>query len=160
MKLTYTVKNIFQGAIVFSIGDAIAAYLLNELSLFRFIGMMLVGSTIYAFEIPNYFQWISQKCANLTGFRWKFAKTLYALAYFNPIWIARHLLIIAFLNQSEINISLITVACISFVVNIPIAFIGNYSIQNFINLPNRFLASALFSGIMAIYYAYSSTIFT
>lgn len=161
MKITYTKKNILQGAVVFSLGDAIAAYLLSELSVFRFVGMMIIGATFYAFEIPNYFKWISERCSKYSGYKWKIAKTLYAMVYFNPLWIARHLLFIAFLNQSDsISLELLQVAWMSFVVNIPIAIAGNYSIQNFISLPNRFIASAIFSGIMAIYYAYSTTLFS
>ena len=160
MKITYTKKNILQGSIVFSIGDAIAAYLLGELTVFRYVGMMIIGGTVYAFEIPNYFKWISHRCADYTGYKWKTAKTLYALAYFNPLWIARHLLFLAFLNQSDISWSLVSVAFMSFLVNIPMALAGNYSIQNFVSLPNRFLASAIFSGIMAIYYAYSTALFS
>jgi hypothetical protein len=161
MKITFTKKNIIQGATVFSFGDAIAAYLLNELTLFRVMGMMIIGGSIYAFVIPNYFKWISQRCAKYSGYKWKIAKTLYALAYFNPLWIARHLLFIAFLNQSNnISLSMIQVAFMSFVVNVPIAIAGNYSIQNFVSLPNRFLASAIFSGIMAVYYAYSTVLFS
>jgi len=48
---------------------------------------------------------------------------------------------------------------LSFVANIPISFVANYLIQNKFKLPWRFMASAIFSALMAIYYAMSETIF-
>ena len=81
--------------------------------------------------------------------------------YFNPIWIWRHLLFIKIFsgNLAQINMNLFFIACFSFLVNIPISLIANYTIQNKIKLGWRFLASAIFSALMAIYYALSETIF-
>jgi hypothetical protein len=122
---------------------------------------MFIGATIYAFEIPNYFAWIDRKTTAHTGVKKTFAKTGLAIAYFNPIWIWRHLLFIKLFsgNLEQINMHLFYIACISFLVNIPISFIANYIIQNRIQLSWRFLASAIFSALMAIYYALSETIF-
>jgi hypothetical protein len=159
--ITYTKSNILKGALIYSAGDAIAALLLNEFSIYRILGMMLVGATIYAFEIPNYFAWIDRKTVSYTGIKKTFAKTGLAIAYFNPIWIWRHLLFIKIFSGdlAEVNINLFFIACLSFSVNIPISFIANYSIQNKIQLSWRFLASAIFSALMAIYYALSETLF-
>jgi hypothetical protein len=55
---------------------------------------------------------------------------------------------------------LFEIAFWSFLVNIPISFVANYIIQNRIKFDWRFVASAIFSGAMAIYYAYSETIFS
>ena len=123
--------------------------------------MILVGATIYAFEIPNYFAWIDKKTAQLSGIKQTVSKTGMAIAYFNPLWIFRHLAFIKLFsgNFSDINFNLLEIACLSFLVNIPISFIANYLIQNKIKLDWRFLASAIFSAIMAIYYALSETIF-
>lgn len=123
--------------------------------------MMLIGATIYAFEIPNYFAWIDKKTTQFSGIKKTLTKTGLAVAYFNPLWIFRHLAFIKLFsgNFSGINFNLLEIALLSFLVNIPISFIVNYIIQNKIKLDWRFLASAIFSAIMAIYYALSETIF-
>ncbi len=161
IKLQFTKQNIIKGALIYSAGDSIAALLLDEFSVFRLLGMILVGATIYAFEIPNYFSWIDKKTTNLSGVKKTLAKTGLAIAYFNPIWIFRHLAFIKLFsgNFNDVNFNLLQIAGISFLVNIPISFIANYSIQNKIKLDWRFIASAIFSAIMAIYYALSETIF-
>ena len=67
--LKYTKSNILKGALIYSVGDAIAALLLNEFSIYRTLGMILVGATIYAFEIPNYFTWIDRKTVSYLGIK-------------------------------------------------------------------------------------------
>ncbi len=123
--------------------------------------MMIIGATVYAIEIPNYFAWIDRKTARFSGIKLTLTKTALAIAYFNPLWIFRHLLFIKLFSRNfdEINTGLIGIAFLSFLVNIPISFIANYLIQNKIKLDWRFLASATFSALMAIYYALSETIF-
>ncbi len=123
--------------------------------------MIVIGATLYAFEIPNYFSWIVNKTKNLKGIKLTLTKTTLAIIYFNPLWIARHLLFIKLFsgNFNTINMHLLEIAWWSFLANIPISFIANYIIQNRIHLNWRFLASAIFSALMAIYYALSETIF-
>ncbi len=123
--------------------------------------MILVGATIYAFEIPNYFSWIDQKTKKLVGLKSTLTKTVLAIAYFNPLWIFRHLAFIKIFsgNFTEINLGLLKIAFLSFLVNIPISFLANFIIQNKFKLKWRFIASAIFSAVMAIYYALSETIF-
>ena len=159
--LEYTKSNILRGALIYSTGDAIASILLNEFSIYRLLGMMLIGATIYALEIPNYFAWIDRKTTSFIGLKRTLVKTGLAIAYFNPIWIWRHLLFIKLFswNWEQINVNLFFIASISFLVNIPISFIANYIIQNKIKLSWRFISSAIFSALMAIYYALSETIF-
>jgi hypothetical protein len=161
IKLQFTKQNIIKGALIYSAGDSIAAILLDEFTIFRLLGMILVGATIYAFEIPNYFNWIDKKTTNLSGVKKTLAKTGLAIAYFNPIWIFRHLAFIKLFsgNFNDVNFNLLQIAGISFLVNIPVSFIANYGIQNKIKLDWRLIASAIFSAIMAIYYALSETIF-
>ncbi|OSY88421.1 hypothetical protein WH52_06590 [Tenacibaculum holothuriorum] len=161
MKLQYTRHNIIRGAIIYSTGDTIASLLLNEFSIYRLLGMILIGATVYAFEIPNYFAWIDRKTGSLNGIQKTLAKTGLAIAYFNPLWIFRHLAFIKLFsgNYEQINSGLLLVALWSFLANIPISFIANFIIQNKIKLDWRFLASAIFSALMAIYYALSETIF-
>ncbi len=159
--MKYTKQNIIKGAAIYSIGDTIAALLLGEFSVSRLLGMILVGAIVYSFEIPNYFAWIDKKTNSYHGIKKMLARTGLAIAYFNPIWIFRHLAFIKLFsgNYSQINVSLFVIAFWSFLVNIPISFIANYLIQNKIKLDWRFVASAIFSGLMAIYYALSETLF-
>jgi hypothetical protein len=159
--LEYSKSNILRGALIYSAGDTIASILLDDFTLYRLIGMMFLGATLYAFEIPNYFQWIVKKTQHLTGNKLTFTKTGLAIAYFNPLWIWRHLLFIKIFsgNFEQIDLDLLFIASLSFLVNIPISFIANYIIQNKVHLRWRFLSSAIFSAIMAIYYALSETLF-
>jgi len=161
IRLHYTKSNILKGVLIYSAGDTIAAYLLDEFSIYRLLGMMLIGATIYAFEIPNYFAWIDRKTVSNNGVKKTLVKTGLAIAYFNPIWIWRHLLFIKIFsgNFDQIDLNLLLIASLSFLVNIPISFIANFIIQNKIHLRWRFLSSAIFSAIMAIYYALSETLF-
>ena len=150
-----------RGAIIYSAGDTLAALLLNEFSWYRLLGMVCIGATIYAFEIPNYFNWIDKKTKDFQNYKLTLAKTGLAIAYFNPLWIFRHLVFIKLFtgNLDQLDVSLFQIALWSFLVNIPISFVANYLIQNKVRLNWRFLASAIFSAIMAIYYALSETIF-
>jgi uncharacterized membrane-anchored protein YitT (DUF2179 family) len=127
----------------------------------RLLGMIVVGATFYAFEIPNYFDWIVKKTQDLKGLKATLSKTGLAIAYFNPLWIARHLLFIKlFSGQFDaIGFNLLEIAFWSFLVNIPISFVANYVIQNRFKLKWRFVGSAVFSALMAIYYALSEVIF-
>ena len=161
MTIKYTKRNILRGAIVYSLGDLVAALLLHQFSWIRLAGMAVIGATIYALEIPNYFAWIDRKTANLSGLKLTIKKTLLAILYFNPLWIARHLLFIKLVSgdYDAISWNLLHIAWLSFLVNIPISAIANYIIQNKIKLDWRFLASAIFSGLMAIYYALGEVIF-
>ncbi|MEW7291042.1 hypothetical protein [Aquimarina sp. 2304DJ70-9] len=161
IQLQYTKANILRGALIYSSGDLIAAILLGEFSMYRLLGMIALGATLYAFEIPNYFAWIEAKTKEITGIRKTLVKTGLAILYFNPLWIARHLLFIKLFsgNFNQIDLNLLEIAWLSFLVNIPISFVANYLIQNKVSLNWRFLASAIFSALMAIYYALSEVIF-
>ena len=135
--------------------------MLHEFNWERLFGMVMVGATFYAFEIPNYFNWIDRKTAGQSGQRRWLSRSLWAILYFNPLWIARHLFFIKlFSGQFDaINTGLLRVAFWSFMVNIPISFVANALIQNKIHLKWRFFASAVFSALMAVYYAASLVIF-
>jgi hypothetical protein len=123
---------------------------------------MFIGATLYAFEIPNYFNWIVKKTEDLQGLKATLTKTGLAIAYFNPLWIARHLLFIKLFSgkYEDIGWPILEIALWSFLANILISFIANYLIQNKFKLKWRFLASAIFSALLAIYYALSETIFS
>lgn len=143
-----------RGLIIYPLGDTIAALILHEFSIYRLLGMMVVGGLIYSLEIPAWFSYINER---FTGI----GRTLMAMLYFNPLWIARHLVFIfLFTGQvSTIHWSILIIALKSFAVNVPVAFTANYVIQNKLPLRWRFLSSAVFSSLMAIYYALSRVIF-
>jgi len=162
LRLQFNRSDVLKGLLVYSIGDSIAAILLGEFQLTRILGVILIGATLYAFEIPNYFNWIESKTKTKVGRNKSLQKTVLALLYFNPLWIFRHLLFLKIFSF-EFGFSmtnLFIVSFYSFLVNIPISIFANFIIQNKIKLKNRFLASAIFSALMAIYYALSETIFT
>ncbi len=165
MKLQYNKASILNGALIYSIGDTIASLLLHQFSITRLLGICIVGSLVYAFEIPNYFHWIDNFTKNSVEERKSIKKslirTMLALLYFNPLWIARHLLFISLfsLQWENISFSLLIIASKSFLVNIPVSIIANYLIQNVLSLKYRFTGSAVFSALMAIYYALSAVWF-
>lgn len=161
MKLRYGKADILRGVLIYSTGDTIASILMSQFSLVRMLGMMIVGGTVYAFEIPNYFRWIDTKTAGVNGLRGSLSRAGLAILYFNPLWIARHLLFIQILqgSWSSINFSLLSLGFYSFAANVPVAFTANYVIQNNVPLKWRFFSSAVFSSLMAVYYALSQVIF-
>lgn len=148
------------GGLSYAVGDGIAQLISGDLIVTRLLGIMLIGTTLYALEIPNYFRWVEQRCYR-PGFANKAAKAILAAAFFNPLWIARHLaLIMIFSGQwALIDWRVLIIALQSFLACIPFTLLANYLIQNQIPLSWRFVGSAIFSGIMAIYYALSEVIF-
>jgi hypothetical protein len=161
MKLFYKKNDILRGAIIYSSGDTIATLLLDGFSIYRMLGIAFVGATYYAFEIPNYFAWIDKKISHGKRFSDTLKRAGLAIMYFNPLWIARHLLFIKFFsgNISQIEFNIVAIGFYSFLANIPISFTANYLIQNKVPVKKRFFASATFSAIMAIYYAASEVLF-
>jgi len=161
LKLRYSFTDVLRGVLIYSTGDTIASLILSDFSPLRMLGMMLIGGTVYAFEIPNYFRWIDTKTERLNGFRGSLSRAGLAILYFNPLWIARHLLFIQILsgNWEGIGWNLLRLGACSFAVNVPVAFTANYMIQNRVPLKWRFFCSAVFSSLMAIYYAMSQVIF-
>ncbi len=157
MAFEYKLNNIIKGSLIYAAGDTIAGLISDEFSLLRLAGILIIGATLYAFEIPNYFKWIDKKVSQTDKLSTKLLRASMAMLYFNPLWIARHILFIKlFMGQYEqISWALVYIGTMSFVVNIPISLGVNYIIQNKIALDKRFIISALFSGVMAVYYSLS-----
>jgi hypothetical protein len=122
--------------------------------------MMLLGGSLYAIEIPCYFAWIERRFEK-QGFVNGLKRAITAQAFFNPLWIARHLAFIqCFSGQfAALQWNLIGIGVDSFIHVAPLALFVNYAIQNFVPYHWRFLASAVFSAVMAIYYALSEVWF-
>jgi len=180
--------DMLRGFAIYATGDIIAQLLLGNASLFRFLCIGFIGATVYALEIPIYFRIIDRfvcsakyerlfgyflarrtENANISSLN-SFGRTIFALLFFNPLWIARHFFFISvidsishetiFGNPYTVFCALIPAACKSFAVNIPLSLVGNFIIQNKLNIRHRFTGSAIFSGICAIWYAISKHIFS
>jgi len=177
--------NSLRGFIVYSIGDLVAQIILHDISLIRTLGLAFIGSTLYAIEIPIWFRIIETsrfhfKNSNLKNnffftksknTEYKFSaisKMSLAVLYFNPLWIARHMFFIQlflFIEKGgSFNIidtfsTMLPIATMSFLTNIIVVIAGNYIIQNKLNLKFRFIGSAIFSALLAIYYAVSIVLF-
>lgn len=157
----YTVRDLLTGLLVYGSGDLIAALLAGQFSVQRAAGMALVGALLYGLEIPHYFRWVARVASHHRQSRAVLMRTGLAMLYFNPLWVARHLALIAVLqgNFHAIEWPLLLTACQSFLSAIPITVSANLLIQNAVPLQHRFLASALFSCVMAIYYPLIARLF-
>ncbi len=148
-----------RGALIYGGGDALAAWILGAFSPARCLGMTAVGALLYAWEIPAWFAWIDRRTAGRAGAAWR--RTGLALLYFNPLWIARHLLFILVFSgrAADIRWDVLGAGLQSFLVNAPVSLTANFLIQNRAPLRWRFTASALFSAAMAVFYACSEVWF-
>lgn len=88
-------------------------------------------------------------------------RTIGGMAYFNPLWIARHIFVIYLTThhfQFETHpVSVVgdclKVGCQSFMTNLPLSLLGNFVIQEKLPADLRFAGSATLSAIMAGLYA-------
>jgi len=153
-------QNALRGALVYTSGDTAAALLLDQFDTARLFGIMLVGSTLYAVEIPAYFRWVERRCGG-TGWRRAVDKALLAQAFFNPLWIARHLAFVKCFagHVDEIDGRLLVTATESFLHMLPVGVVMNYLIQNRVSLSWRFLASACYSAVTTLYFALGEVLF-
>ncbi len=144
------------GVLAYGVGDSIAALLSGQWMAGRLLAMVVMGGLVYAWEIPACFRAIVRRVPDaLPPARRAVGRTLLATFYFNPLWIARHFLIIE-LGSGRLNTvgwDLLGTATRSFAVTLPLTLVGNYIIQMHLPLRYRFVGSALFSGFMAVCYA-------
>jgi len=154
-------KNIINGAIIYGIGDSIGSLILNEFSWIRLIGLSLIGGTVYAIEIPAFFDWLETYSKKFSLKKSQTVKVILSTLFFNPIWIARHFIFIFLFsgNLASINMNLLHIAWLAYITPLPITLLANYLIQNKVNLTWRFPASSIFSALMVIYFALSKIIF-
>ena len=156
--LTY--RDALSGSLIYALGDTTGALLDGEFRWSRMLGMLLLGGSLYAIEIPAYFRWIDRRYAKSAQWDpWR--RALLAWLFFNPLWIARHLAFIAILNGTwtALNWQLLEIATESFAHAAPVALAVNYGIQNLIPLRWRFIDSSVFSASMAVYFALSEVLF-
>lgn len=158
MKIRLKPRDHLSGVVIYPAGDAVAALILGEFTWVRLLGMMAVGVTFYALEIPAWFRWIDRRTLDVSGNPKRILlRTGLALLYFNPLWIARHLVFITLLSGgcSTLGFGIFRIALLSWLVNVPIAIVGNAIIQGVLPLRWRFTGSATFSALLAVYYALS-----
>lgn len=172
------------GWIVYPLGDLVGQLIVGEVNFLRAGILMLAGGLIYRLEIPAWFKLIDsvsprrhtiENHAFLTlvtrtdqdavKLNW-LGRTVGAMAYFNPVWIARHMMFIMLATTSFAKVSLATfflaalsTGSISFLTNLPLSFLGNYLIQVHLPLRYRFLGSALFTTLLTIKYAIEYRLF-
>lgn len=156
-------KNQIRGLIIYPLGDTIAQLILGDVNVLRITILAVVGCFLYSFEIGKWFGYIEKKFKN------PFLKTCLAVAYFNPLWIARHFLFIELALHPQLFTNghdfiqllnrVVLSGCRSFAGAVLVSLVANYLIQNKVPLKNRFLLSACFSACMGIYYALAKTWF-
>lgn len=170
--------NTLVGWTVYPAGDLLAQLLGGKINLLRLLVMALAGGLIYRYEVPAWFRFLDRReisgdsierhpslqyfvrdvCAD-RHLNW-LGRTLGAILYFNPLWIARHMLFIR-LGSDPASLHAFAAAVTnalalgtkSFFVNLPISLLGNYIIQMRLPLRWRFLGSSIFSGLLATAYA-------
>lgn len=156
----FNVRDAFYGGLIYCAGDTIATLISSELQYSRMLGMLLVGSTLYAIEIPAYFRWLARRFNN-DGIKNALLKMLLAAAFFNPLWIARHIVFIKLFSGAwqSVSLEVLWLASSSFMYCLPVVLPANYLIQNHVSLAWRFFASSVFSAMMAIYFSISEVLF-
>ncbi|EKE02669.1 MAG: hypothetical protein ACD_20C00347G0006 [uncultured bacterium] len=161
--------------LLYPIGDGLGQLISQEFHPYRVLAITIAALLFYQWEIPLWFKLLDnfkiQQGQLKNSFNFKIllnengklnwlGKTIGAISYFNPIWIARHMFILTLgttplilINaQSAISNSLI-LGLKSFIVNLPLSFIGNYVVQNKLPLNYRFLGSVILTCLFTISYA-------
>lgn len=153
-------KDALYGGLIYCSGDTAAMLIRSEYQESRMLGMLLLGSTLYAIEIPMYFRWLAKRFSG-PGLAQSLKRMLLAAAFFNPLWIARHMVFASLFsgNWKEISFAIFPLALTSFCYCLPVTLPVNYLIQNHVGLSWRYVASALFSALMAFYFSMSEVLF-
>lgn len=154
-------RDLLRAGLIYGGGDTAAALLLGTFSPWRMAAVTLVGALVYAPEIRAYFAWLERRFAGRSGTAQRWQRAALAWLWFNPLWIARHGLVIRLSSgrHDEIGIGLLNMGWSSFCLGAPVALLANYAIQHRVAEPWRVTASASYSALMAIYYAASEVFF-
>jgi len=163
------------GWFLYPAGDLLGQSILGHVNVYRLIAIALIGGLLYRLEVPAWFRFLDHfriwrpdsallrpfLCSTERPARLNWlGRTIGAMLYFNPLWVARHLMVIMLATTSlpELNASTALAAALSmglksFLTNLPLSVLGNYLVQQQVPLKYRFLASATLSGIFAAVYA-------
>ena len=155
-----TWKNAWVGGVVYALGDSIASLVTGDFQYQRMLGMLILGGGLLAWEIPTYFQYLERRF-NQPGYMIAIKRTVLAALFFNPLWIARHMLFIKVFagRWQEIALDILVISTQSFIYCFPVSLLVNYIIQNKVSLKWRFVVSSFYSALMAIYFALSGVFF-
>ena len=162
-------------ALIYPLGDAIAQLILHEFSFYRVLSLTILALVFYQWEIPTWFQFLdsieisNQKTTTIPMFHtvlhqdsklnW-LGRTVGAMIYFNPLWIARHMFFISLsrgnlesVGFNALILSSVILGTKSFLVNLPISILGNFIVQVKLKLEHRFLGSVILTSLLTICYA-------
>lgn len=150
-----------RAGLIFGGGDLIACLITGTWAPWRWLGLSLTGGLIYAPEIRWYFDWLERRLPPPLALRRRWLKAVLAWCWFNPLWIARHALLIRLYSGrwAEIDPWLLMLGARAFVFSMPVVLCANYLIQNRLQPASRVTGSAVLSALMAFYYALSEVWF-
>lgn len=149
-----------RGGLIYASGDSIATLITGDFLAQRALGVFTLGASLYAAEISAYFGWLDRRFGG-PGLGNALKKAALAQAFFNPVWIARHLAFLKLCSArwADIDWRLLSLGMESFLHILPIGLLVNFLIQNSVPLHWRFLASASYSALTAVYLALSEVLF-
>ncbi len=161
--------NLLIGWLLYPIGDLIGQLLLGKFEPERILVMTLVGGLLYRFEIPAWFKKLDSFEIAGEKLNW-IGRTVGAMLYFNPLWIARHVFFIYLATHQfqlgpdmrsfgAVILDCLSVGIKSFITNLPISVLGNLIIQTKLPVQYRFAGSATLSAIFAVSYAIEYLLF-
>ncbi|MBP9094219.1 hypothetical protein KBI23_24600 [bacterium] len=161
--------NLLVGWLLYPLGDLVGQVLLGKFEPERILVMTLVGGLLYRFEIPAWFRMLDSICIAGRPLTW-IGRTIGAMLYFNPLWIARHVFFIYlathhfqlgtdFSGALAVILNCLVVGLKSFITNLPISVVGNLIIQTKLPVQYRFAGSATLSAIFAVSYAIEYLLF-
>lgn len=169
--------NLAIALLAYPTGDLVGQLILGDgVNVYRLVGVMVAGLIFYQFEVPNWFKFLDHLSFNDQS-RWLvtaitrpvernkrklnwIGKTLGAMLYFNPLWIARHVFIISFATTPFVEFDFVNVlfqsleiGLKSFFTNLPISIVGNFVVQQCLPLHLRFFGSSVLTMVFNIKYA-------
>ena len=161
--------NLLIGWLLYPLGDLVGQLLLGKFEPERILVMTLVGGLLYRFEIPAWFRMLDGISIAGKKLTW-IGRTIGAMLYFNPLWIARHVFFIYlathhfqlgtdFSSAVAVILNCLVVGLKSFIMNLPISVVGNLIIQTKLPMQYRFAGSATLSAIFAVSYAIEYLLF-
>lgn len=144
-----------RAGVIYGGGDTFANALTGHFELPRVAGITLLGMLTYGPDNHRYFIWLDRRLPDPSTGLQGWGRAVLAIAWFNPLWIARHDLFLIGLSRrfTAEPPNLLLLGLRTFVLIPPISLVANHSIQNRVPLDHRMLASAAFSAMMAVFHA-------
>ena len=153
-------QDVITGAVLFATGDSIGTLLTGDFLYQRMLAMLVLGGSLYAWEIPSYFGFL-QRRFNQPGYLDALKRTLSAALFFNPLWIARHMIFLKLFagEWAAVSPDILVLATHAFIYCFPVSLLVNYIILNVISYRWRFFSSSIYSALTVIYFALSEVLF-